>query len=162
MTPARGAAAASQAVVHGDSTPCAAPSHVHGVEGDIAHALGATGDDQMVVTAGHLQTGLNHRLQTRPASAVDLHTGNGDGQAGVECHDPSDRRRFAVGVAVAEDDVLHRLGCESGPLEQPLQRGDAEVDGGLRFEHSAVAPDRSPNRLADQSLSHACPFVAFT
>src|ERR1700751_785084 len=54
-----------------------------------------------------------------------------------------------------EDDILHRFGRDAGPLEQPGEGGNAEVDGGLRLEHSAVTTDRRANRFADHGFASA-------
>jgi hypothetical protein len=81
------------------------------------------------LSPGGLQAGLDDGLQSRPAAPVDLHTGHGHRQAGVEGHDPPDRRRLTVGVAVSEDDIVDRLRGHPGAIEQSRQRGDAEVDG---------------------------------
>ena len=132
----------------------ASPAHVRGVEGHIAHAFGATGNDNVVVAVSNLQAGLDDGLQPRSATAIDLHTGNGDRQSGVQCHDPPDRGSLAAGITMAEDHVLHCARVDSGALQQALQCGDAEVDGGQRLEHAAVAADRRPNRLADHGFTH--------
>src|SRR5271166_5085574 len=57
-----------------------------------------------------------------------------------------------------EDDILHRFGWDARPFEQPGEGGNAEVDGGLRLEHSPVAADRCPDRLADHGFApaHRC------
>ncbi len=49
---ARGGAPAGQRVVHRDAASGAAPTHVRRVEHDVAHPLGAAGDDEFVVAAG--------------------------------------------------------------------------------------------------------------
>ena len=54
-----------------------------------------------------------------------------------------------LGIAVPENDILHCFGRNAGSVEQPGESGDAELDGVLRLEHSAVAADRRPNRLTD-------------
>ena len=103
---------------------------------------------------GNLQAGLDDGLQSRSAAAVDLHAGNRHRQAGVQRHHTTDCGCLAVGVAMSEDHVAHHLGRDSGPVEQPLQRGDREVDGGQRFEHAAIAPDRRPQGFADNNFAH--------
>ena len=55
------------------------------------------------------------RSSCRP---VDL-----DRQAGVERGDPTDRRRLAVRVALAEDDVVDVVGGESAALEHSPHDG---------------------------------------
>ena len=148
-----GGAAARQSVVHLYAAAGTAPAHVGGVERDVAHALRAAGDDEIVVTGGDLQTCLDDRLQARSAATVYLHAGHRHRQTRIECDHASDRRRLAVGIAVPEDDILHRFGRNAGALEQPVERGDPEVDGGQRLEHSAVAADRRPNRFADHGFA---------
>ena len=151
-------APAGEAVVHLDATPGTAPPHVGRIEGDIAHALRAARDDEFVVPTADLETRLDDRLQTRSTPTVDLHAGNGHGQAGIQCDHTADCRRLAVGVAVSEDHVADRLEWDTGPFEQSLQRGDPQVHGGQRFEHAAVAADRRPDRFANHNFAqvHTC------
>ena len=87
-------------------------------------------DHNVVVAVGNLQCRLDDGLQSRPAAAVDLHAGNGHRQSGVQRHHAPDRGCLAAGIAVAEDDVLNGGRFDSGALQQTLQRGDPEVDGG--------------------------------
>src|ERR1700733_7791225 len=155
MTTTGGGPSAREPVVHPHTTAGTAPAHVGGVEGDVAHALRAARDDDIAVACAHLQTRLDHRLQARPTAPVDLHTGNRHGQTGVQCDDPTDRRRLAARVAMTEDDILHQFAWDAGPFEQPGQSRNAEVDGGLRLEHPAVAADRRPNRFADHGFTRA-------
>ena len=158
VVPAAGRRAApSQPVVHLDTAAGATPAHIGGIEGDVAHAFATAGDDQVVVAAGHLQARLDHRLQARPAAAVDLHARNRHRQAGIQRHDASDRGGLAAGVAVPQDDVLHRVGRQPGSVEQPLEGRDAEVNGTEGLEHSAVAADRRPHGFTDDGLAHYCP-----
>jgi hypothetical protein len=77
-----------------------------------------------------LQAGLNDGLQAGTTATVDLHAGDGHRQPCVQGHHTSDRGRLARGIAVAENDVLYCTGLDSGALQQTLERGDAEVDGG--------------------------------
>src|SRR5256885_732501 len=42
----------------------------------------------------------------------------------------------------------------AGAVQEAFQRGDAEVNGRQRFEHSAVAPDWRPNRFADHGFAY--------
>src|SRR5206468_1410810 len=69
-------------------------------------------------------------------------------------HHTPDGGRLAGRIAVAEDDVFDCGRVDSGALEQPLERGDPEVDGGQRLEHAAVAADRRANRFADHCVAH--------
>ncbi|AHD23813.1 hypothetical protein Y013_15525 [Rhodococcus pyridinivorans SB3094] len=132
----------------------AAPADVGGVERRVAHRLGATGDDEIVVAVTDLEGGLDDGLQARTAAAVDVHAGHRDRQTGVEGDDATDGRGFAVAVAVAEDDVLNLFGRNTGALEQTLQCRDTEIDCGEGLEHSAVAADRGTDRLADDNFTH--------
>ncbi len=151
---AGGGAGTDQAVVHLHPRAGAAPADIGGVERGIAHRLGAPGDDHVVVSVAHLQRGLDHGLQARPATAIDVHAGDGDGQARVECDDPADRGSLAVAVAVTEDDVPDLVGSDTRAVEQTLQCRDAEIDGGEGLEHSAVPADRGPDRFADDNFAH--------
>src|SRR5262249_4233067 len=142
-----GGAATGQPGMHADTTTGTTPAHIGGGEGDVAHAFAAAGDDEVIVAGAHLQARLDHRLQTRTAAAVDLHAGNRHRQTGIQCHHTPNRRRLAAGIAVPENDVLHCLAGDSGSVQQTTQGGDAEVDGGLRLEHSAVPADRCAYRF---------------
>src|SRR5438445_13026354 len=52
VTTTGGGTAAREAVVHLDTATGATPAHVGRVERDVAHALGATGDHNVVVSVG--------------------------------------------------------------------------------------------------------------
>ncbi len=129
---AGGGASARQPVVHLHATAGTAPAHVGGIEGDVAHALRAAGNHEIVVAGMDLQARLDDRLQARAAAAVDLHAGHRHRQSGIKADDASDRRGLAVGIAVAENDILHRFGRDAGAVEQPGERGHAELNSALR------------------------------
>ena len=74
---------------------------------DVRHRLGPAGDDDAGRTGGDLTRGVQHRLQAGTAAAVDLKSGDAGAQPRIEGRDPADRGRFAAGVAVAEDHVVH-------------------------------------------------------
>ncbi|BCI80801.1 hypothetical protein MTY66_24260 [Mycolicibacterium sp. TY66] len=114
----------------GDAAARAAPAHIGGVKGDIAHRLGATGDHEIVCATGDLHARLDDGLQSRPAAPVDLHAGNRDRQPGVERHHAADGRRLTRRVTMPENDVLHRLGRNPVALQQAPQRRNAQLDRG--------------------------------
>ena len=82
----------------------------------------------------HLHAGVEHRLQTRAAAPVDLQARHRDVEAGVERGDPSDGRGLAVGVALAEDDVVDVLGCQAGAVDQPFDDRRARVVTGTSLK----------------------------
>ena len=146
--------AASQAVVHAHSARAGAPAHIGGIEGRVAHTLGATGDHQIVITGRHRHGGLNHRLQAGAATPVDLHAADGHRQSGIECDNPPQGGRLRVGVAVTQNDVIDGIGRKASALQQSGQRGDGEIDHTHRLEHAAVAADRSADRFTDHRARH--------
>ncbi len=73
----------------------------------LAHRLHATRHDQTRGAGGYLHRGVEHRLQSRAATAVDLHPGHRRAEPGIECGDPADRGGLTIGVALAEHDVIH-------------------------------------------------------
>ncbi len=87
-----------QSVVELDGRALCAPTHVGGVELGSAHALGAAGDDQITHPGLYLHRGVDDRLQSRTATAIELYSGNGHVETGVECRDSSDGRGLSVGV----------------------------------------------------------------
>jgi hypothetical protein len=146
--------------VQGHARALDAPAHLGGVERDVAHALGAARDHQLLPAAAHLQAGYEHRLQPGAAAPVDLHAGHRHGQARVERDDAADRGRLAVRVAVAEHHVVDGGRVEPGPLQQAAQGCLAEFRGGERLQGAAVPADRGADRFADHDLAHG--FYPFT
>ena len=97
------------------------PPHGGRVEGGVRHGLGAPRQHDFGDPGLDLHGGVDHGLEARSATAVDLQSGHGDRQPGIEGGDPPDRRGVHRRVAVAEQDVVDAVGWETRPLEQ---RGD--------------------------------------
>ena len=93
-------------------------------EGDVGHALGAAGDDDVGAAAADAVCGERDGLQAGGAVAVDGHGGDGDGQAGAEAGDAGDvHSLLGFGHGAAEDDVFD-LG-----LVELRDAGEGSVDG---------------------------------
>jgi hypothetical protein len=54
---------------------------------------------------------------------------------------------------VSNDHVLDFIRPESSLLQQALQRGHTEVNGGQRFEYATVPADGRPNRFANNGVT---------
>jgi hypothetical protein len=150
---AGGHPAPGESVVHPNPATSSAPTHIGGVEGDVAHTLCAAGHHHVVDTGRNLHAGVDHRLQSRSAATVDLHSARRDRQSGVQGHHSAEPRRLRIGVAVPEDDVLHSHRRDPGAVKESGQRGNSEVNHAEALEHSAVAADRGSDRLTDHDGS---------
>ena len=95
-----------ETIQQGDTTLADTGAQPEGVVLDVGHRFRTAGDHDAGRAGGDLPRGVQHRLQARAAAAVDLQTGHPGAEAGVQRRDPTDGGRFAVGVAVAEDDVV--------------------------------------------------------
>src|SRR5215203_1866018 len=156
--PASTAAAARQAVLQEHArTGLDPPPHRGRVEGRVAHRLGATGQDEVGHAGLHLHGRVQDRLQAGTAAAVDLDAGRGDRQPRVERGHPADRGRLHRGVAVAEDHVLDRLRRQTGALDERADHRRGELLDRHVPQRSTEAPDRGPQRLADDRISHGGP-----
>ena len=122
---------------------------------DIGHRLRPAGHDDAGGTGGDLTRGVQHRLQAGTAASVDLKSGDAGAQPRIEGRDPADRGRFAAGVAVAEDHVVHVAFTESGADDQLAQGGSGELGGGECGQRAPHSPDRSAERIADHDVGHA-------
>ena len=120
----------------------------------LAHALGAAGDDQVRGAGLHAHGGVEDGLEPGAAPTVQLMSRNGDGKPGVERGNAADGRRLAVGIALAEDDVVDVAAFDAGAIDQFLQDGRGQIHGGDVLEHAAVSAHRRPQGLADHCLAH--------
>ncbi len=149
---ARGDPAAGQPVVHDRAAAAGAPAHRQRVVLDLAHALRTAGQHDLGHPAADLPGGDQDGLQPGAAAPVDLHAGHRDRQAGVERRHPSQAGGLAVGVALAEDDVVHLLRRDAGAGEQLADHGRAERRRRHVLERTAVPPDGRPDRLAHDDV----------
>jgi len=79
-------------------------------------------------------------LQARAAATVELQARHVDTEAGIERGDAPDRRRLAVGVALAEDHVVDLLGGQRGAAHQLGDDGRSELGRRHVAEHAAKPP----------------------
>jgi hypothetical protein len=139
--------------------PCPdAGAQAEGVVLDVRHRLRAAGHDEPSGAGGDLRGGVQDSLQARAAAAVDLQAGHPRAQTGVESGHATDRRRLAVGVAVAEDHVVDVALAEPGPADEFGKRHDRQFGGRKLGERAAHAPHRGAQRLADDDV-RACTHV---
>ena len=143
-----------QAVVERDRLAVSAPAQGEAVELDLAHRLGAAGDDDVRGAGLNLHRRGDDGGQARPAAAIDLVARHLDRQAGVERGDPADRRGLPVRVALAEDHVVDLGWIDAAALDDRADDGRSEPGGRNVAEDAAEAPDRRPQGLADHRLSH--------
>ena len=121
---------------------------------DLRHRLGPAGDDHPRGAGRDLAGGVQHGLQAGAAAPVELEPGDAGAEAGVEGGDPADRRGLAVGVALAEHDVVDVALAEPGPADQLGQGQGGEVHGAQRGQGPAEAPHGRADRFADHDVGH--------
>ncbi len=149
-----GHARAHQAIVEHRPARPRAPAQPCRVELHLAHALRAAGQHKVGGAGLHLHARLDHRLETRAAAAVDLDPGHLDWEPRVERRDAPERRRIAVGVALAEQHVVDLLDGKLRPLDDRRDHGGGQPCRRDVAEHAAEAPHRGAQGLADDRISH--------
>ena len=126
---------------------------------DVRHRLRAAGHDEASGAGGDLRGAVQDSLQARAAAAVDLQARHARAQAGVERGYPTDRRRLAVGVAVAEDHVVDVALAQPGPADEFGKRHGRQFGGRKLGQRAAHAPHRGAQRFADDDVG-ACTHVS--
>jgi len=106
-------------------TPARAPHQIRGV----AHRLGAAGDDQADESGLGRFNGVHHRLQPRPADAVDRFRGDLDGNARLDRGLPRDVHSGAGLQHAAHDDVAELRGNDVRPPDCLADDDGAEIGG---------------------------------
>ena len=96
---------------------------------------------------------LSTACRPEPQRRSSWQPGHLDRQPGVERRDPADRRRLAVRVALAEDDVVDRARLDAGPGQQRADDGGGQLGRGHVAEDAAVAAHRGAQRLADHDVA---------
>ena len=121
------------------------------------HGFDAAGHRQLYFAGADGARHARERVEPRAAQSVD-------GGTRYRHRQPREQRRHARDVAVvlarlvgaAEHHLLDRGRIEPGvALEERRQRDGGEVVGAHRGERTAVAPDGSTHRIADEGLLHA-------
>ncbi|GFG85591.1 hypothetical protein MALGJ_22670 [Mycolicibacter algericus] len=120
---------------------------------DVGHRFRTAGYDQPGGAGGDLPGGIQHSLQPRSAATVDLGSRHASAQPRVQCGDPPDGRRFTIGVAVAENDVVDVTVPQSGPCDQLPQH--CRHQGGDRHQchNTTHASNQSTQWLADDDVA---------
>ena len=131
--------------------------HLGHNEGGAAHALDAAGNHQAGLARADCPRRRAHRVQARPAQAVDGGTGHLNRQAGEQ---RGHVRHIAVVlpglVGAAKQYVAH-----STPINprvaghQRLERDGTEVVGSHAAQRASVATKRGADGVANKSLFHA-------
>ena len=127
----------------------AAPQHI--VLG-LAHAVDAAGNDQISHAGLHPHGGVDHRLQAGAAAAINLQAGHAHAQLGVEGGNAADGRRLAVGVALAEDNVVNITALDAGATHQLADHCLGQAGGRDVLEHAAVAAHGRAKGFADDGM----------
>ena len=133
------------------------PGAAVGAHRHARHRLHAPGEHEVLPARGDLLGGDVDRLQARRAEAVELHAGDGVGQAGL------DRGRLGDVAALVADrryaaqhDVVDPVGIEVRIAAQHLvHQPDHEVDGlgGVQRSIYLALPPRRPDRVEDKRFS---------
>ena len=109
---------------------------------DVGHRLRSPATTTRAAPVATCARGVQHGLQAGPAAPVDLEARHPGAEAGVERGDPADRRRLAVGVALAEDDVVDIALAEAGAADELGQ--DARWPGRRRSAGERAARTGPP------------------
>ena len=147
-------AGAGQAVVAASAPPAArAPARLRRVELDLAHALGAAGDDQLAGAGLHLHRRVDDRLQAGAAAPVELQPGDLDREARRRGRrrgrSPAPRRSGSTGRRRRR---RPGSGRSRSARRAPARTVAASSVAGDVAEDAAEAPDRRSQRLADDRL----------
>ncbi|OLT14176.1 hypothetical protein BJF79_03200 [Actinomadura sp. CNU-125] len=137
-----------------DGRAAHAPARLRRVEGGVAHALGAARDDHVADAGLDLHGGVQDRLESGSAAAVELGAADLDGQPGVQRGDAADRGGVGVGVALSEDDFVDRVAGQAGALDERPDDGGGQLDRRDGLQYPAEPADRGPQRLADDRFAH--------
>ena len=129
-------------------------AEAQGVVLDLGHRLGSAGHHDVRRSGGDLAGGVQHGLEPRPAATVELQPGHAGAQPCVEGRDPADRRVLAVGIAVAEHDVVDVPLLQGGTTDQLGQQAGRQVDRAEGGECAALSSDGSADGLADHDVGH--------
>ena len=112
----------------------------HGVLGT-RHGFGAAGDDHLGRAGSNVSGGGHDGLQAGAAATVELHAGNGDGQASIECGDAAEGRCSTVGGSLAEDNVIDDVWVDAGFFHDGGHHQAGQILDGDGFERAAVTTD---------------------
>jgi hypothetical protein len=140
--------------VHEGDVGARSPAQAEGVVLDAAHGLRTAGEHHVCRARLDPHGGVHDGLQPGSAATVHLHTRNVDRQTGVECRGAADRRFLAVGVGLAQNDVVDGITRQVRALEQGSDHGRGQRRGGDAFERSSEASHRGTDRGTDDGISH--------
>ena len=124
-------------------------------KGDVGHALGAAGEDDVGGASADAVGGEGDRLEAGGAVAVDGHGGGGDGQAGAVRGDASDvHALLGLGHRAAQDDVFDLLLGELGDtIKRAIDGGGGEIVRAGRAQGAArCLADGSPDCGGDDDF----------
>jgi hypothetical protein len=151
---AGGHPAAHEAVLEHRAARAGSPAQPDRIQLGLAHRLRAAGENDVGDSGLHLHGGVEDGLQSRAAAAVDLKAGDVDRHPGVEGGDAPERGCLAVGVPLAEDDVVDGLGRQLGARHHLLDHGRRQLGDGHVTEDAAEPAHRGPEGFADERIGH--------
>ena len=131
-----------------------APAQTHRIELGLAHALGAAREDDVRRTRLDLHAAEHDRLQARAAAPVELEPRHLDRETGVERRHPPDRRRLAVRIALAEDDVVDLPGRQRRALHELSDHHCGQLCCEQISEDATEAADGGSQRFTDHRIAH--------
>jgi hypothetical protein len=120
-----------------------------------AHALDATGDEQVALARGDHLRGIGHRVQAARAVALEHRAADLDRQAGEQAGMARDAARvFAALVGAADHDVLELLGLEAAARHQFLHHAGEQVVGANAGQRAGVAADGGAESVVQVCVEH--------
>lgn len=129
-----------------------APAAVVRVVRGGAHHVDAARDHDLAEARPDLHRRVEHGLEAGAAAAVDLGTGDGLGQSGVERGDPADGGGLGGRVGVPEDHLVDGGGVDSGTGHELRDDACGECGRRLLCEHSAEPADGGAQWFADDDI----------
>src|SRR3546814_4201169 len=107
-----------QTVVHFDAAEPRALANSRGIIFDVRHAFRAARDHHVRRARLHHHCGLDDRLQSRTASAVELEARHRLRETRREPGPAPDARRFPARIALPENDIADPFGVDAAALDQ--------------------------------------------
>ena len=149
---ARGQSSTLETVHQLDASRAHASAQAEGVVLDVGHRLGAARDHEACASGGDLRGTVQHRLQARTATSIDLHAGDSDAEARIERRDSAQSRRLTVRIALPKDHVVDIALAEAGTRGQFTEQSGGEIGDRHRRESTSHAADRRSQRGADHDI----------
>ena len=151
--PERRSSVAGERVVEQQAGTRHAAAALDGVQRRVRHRLDAERHDGLRDAGLHLHRGVEHGLQTRSATPIELVAVRRDGESRIERSHPTDRRRLHRRVSLGADDPVDRGRVDARSLEQRAEHGRREFERRHGREGAAHAADGGAQRGAHHDVA---------